>query len=298
MSSSTVALEVRPLGGVIGAEVFGVDLASLSDAHWQAVLDLWHEHLVLFFPNQRLSPDDHVAVGRRLGEPEIHPFIPKLDDAHPEIVVIGGKRGVADVWHSDVTFSPTPPMASVLRMATCPRRGGDTMWSNQYAAYESLSAPLQAMLDGLTAVHTATPFGRPDTTARHPAVRVHPVTGRKALYVNRSFTSHVPELRRGESAALLAQLLAWCEQPNFQCRYRWTEGSVAIWDNRCTQHFALGDYDEMRVIERVTVLGAAPVGPPHAGWPEFTGWETYDARRPERTMRTDPRTNSIAADGS
>jgi taurine dioxygenase len=271
MPALTPAFDVRPLTGVIGAEIRGVDLAALTDDGWQAIVDLWHRHLVLFFPDQDLDPDDHIRLGRRLGEPEIHPFIPKLDEGHPEIVVIAGERGYADVWHTDVTFSPTPPLASILQMATCPPEGGDTLWSNQHLAYETLSAPMRSLLDGLTAVHDAAPFGHPEITARHPAVRFHPVTGRRSLFVNRSFTSHFPELRRQESDALLAQLLAWCEQANFQCRYRWAEGTIGMWDNRCTQHFAVDDYDEMRVIHRVTVPGDEPQGPPRPDWPEVDG---------------------------
>jgi taurine dioxygenase len=260
LSTPTLTFDVRPLTGSLGAEVTGVDLVDLDDAQWAQIVDLWHEHLVLFFPGQHLDPDAHVRLGRRLGEPEIHPFIPKLDDAHQEIVVIAGDRGYVDIWHSDVTFSPTPPMASILHMVTLPPRGGDTIWSNQYDAYDALSEPMRAFLDGLTAVHTATVFGHPENEARHPIVRVHPATGKRALYVNRSFTSHIPELSRPESAALLEFLYSWCEQPNFQCRYSWDVGTVAIWDNRCTQHFAVSDYEGMRAIQRVTIIGDVPVG--------------------------------------
>src|ERR1700738_1014690 len=124
------ALDVRPLTGSIGAEVAGVDLAHLDDDQWRAIHALWLEHLVLFFPDQHLDADAHIELARRLGEPEIHPYIPKLDDAHPEVVVLDSERGgKADVWHTDVTFSATPPMASILHMVTCPSRGGDTVWT-------------------------------------------------------------------------------------------------------------------------------------------------------------------------
>jgi taurine dioxygenase len=299
--TATVALDVRPVSGALGAEVRGLRLADLSDDDWERLRALWLEHLVLFFPDQHLTPDEHVALGRRFGEPEIHPFIPKLDDGHPEIVVIASDYGQADTWHTDVTFSPTPPMASILQMAVLPSRGGDTMWSNQYLAYEALSAPIRDLLDGLTAVHSARPFGHPEIEAVHPAVRVHPETGRRSLFVNRTFTSHFVELRPSESAALLEFLCGWSEQPQFQCRYAWSVGSVGIWDNRCTQHYAIADYTEPRAIHRVTVLGDAPQGN-EARWAAFEGDRfselggSYSRGTSARSpVATDARTNSIRA---
>lgn len=295
---STVTLDIRPVAGALGAEVRGVDLAAMSDAEWAAVRAAWLEHLVLFFPEQDLSPDAHVALGRRLGEIEIHPFIPKLDDAHPEIVVLdSASGGKADVWHTDVTFSETPPLASILRMAVCPPVGGDTMWTNQYLVYEELSQPIRDLVDGLTAVHHAKPFGHPEITATHPAVRIHPETGRKALFVNRTFTSHFVELRRSESDSLLEMLCRFSEQPQFQCRYRWQEGAVGMWDNRCTQHYAINDYDRRRVIQRVTVLGDAPTGPATQYLPFETSRGTAEEayrRNDIAPIATDERTNSVA----
>jgi taurine dioxygenase len=194
----------------------------------------------------------------------------------------------ADTWHTDVTFSPTPPLASVLLMARLPRVGGDTIWTNQYLAYESLSPPLRELLSGLSAVHHAAPMGRPDIAARHPVVRIHPETGRRSLYVNRGFTSHIVEVSRAESDTLLEHLFRWSEQPRFQCRYRWTEGTVALWDNRCTQHYGVADYTERRVLHRVTVLGDHPVG-------DDPRWPAFDdaANAPRVRIDADPRTNSI-----
>jgi alpha-ketoglutarate-dependent taurine dioxygenase len=290
---AVTTLEVQPLSGTLGAEVTGVDLADVDDAMWDAVRRAWLEHLVLFFPGQHLAPDSHVALGRRLGEPEVHPYIPKLDDAHPEIVVLDSERGgKADTWHTDVTFSPTPPMASILQVNVSPARGGDTIWTNQYLVYEELSSPLRDLVDGLSAVHTAAPFGHPEITATHPVVRVHPETGRRSLFVNRTFTSHFVELRRSESNALLEYLYRWSEQPQFQCRYRWHEGDVGIWDNRCTQHFAINDYDERRVIQRVTVLGDAPTGGMPKWAPFADGRSGYVTER-GAAIETDTRTNSI-----
>jgi taurine dioxygenase len=301
ITSTTSVLDIRPLTGSIGAEVLGVELADLDTDVWEALRTAWLEHLVLFFPDQHLVADAHVTFARRLGEPEIHPFIPKLDEAHPEIVVLDSAQGAkADVWHTDVTFSPTPPMASILHMVTCPPRGGDTIWTNQYLAYETLSPPLRELVGGLTATHSATPFGHPEITVTHPAVRIHPETGRRTLFVNRTFTSHFNEVRRSESDVLLEYLYRWSEQPRFQCRYRWHTGTVGIWDNRCTQHYAVDDYDERRVIQRVTVLGDQPRGDA-ARWEPFadTRSSTADAygRGDRRVLETDQRTNSIRSLG-
>ena len=211
------------------------------------------------------------------------------------------KGARADTWHTDVTFSATPPMASILSMVVCPERGGDTLWTNQYLAYETLSDPIRELVDGLTAVHHAAPFGRPEIRAEHPAVRIHPETGRRALYVNRTFTSHFKELRRSESDALLRMLCDWSEQPAFQVRYRWSKGAIGIWDNRCTMHFAINDYDETRVIQRVTVLGDAPRGG-KPRWPAFrsdqysagSGVATAGPRAGSRRIRARTRSRSPA----
>lgn len=291
----TTALDVRPIAGACGAEVHGVDLATLDDAGWDAMYAAWLEHLVLFFPGQSLDADTHVAFGRRFGEPEIHPYIPKRDDDHPEIVVIETDSGGAEFWHTDVTFSPTPPMASILQMMVNPPCGGATIFTNQYRAYETLSEPLRDLLDGLTATHTASTFGHPEQMATHPVVRTHPDTGRKSLFVNRTFTSHITEMRRTESDALLAYLYSWSEQPAFQCRYQWDEGTIGIWDNRCTQHYAVPDYEGRRRIERVTVIGDVPQG-------GTTRWKPYVEQHGFQrgtvsnvdAMELDPRANSIA----
>ncbi|MCJ7670480.1 MAG: TauD/TfdA family dioxygenase [Acidimicrobiia bacterium] len=262
-------MEIERVTGALGAEIRGADLAALDDDGFAQVQAALLEHLVVFFPDQDLTPDEHRAFAVRFGEPEIHPFIPKLDNDHQEIVVLDSDKGAkADVWHTDVTFSETPPLCSVLKMVTTPSFGGDTMWTNQYLAYEGLSAPMRDLLDGLTAVHSAWPFGHPEITTEHPAVRVHPETGRRSLFVNRQFTSHFPQLRRSESDALLGYLCAFSEQPQFVVRYRWSEGAVGVWDNRCTQHHAVNDYDAPRVIHRVTILGDTPQGNP-ARWPAY-----------------------------
>jgi taurine dioxygenase len=257
------ALDVTPVGGALGAEIRGVHLGRITDAEFAAIEQALLDHLVIFLPDQHLTPDEHRAFATRFGEAEIHPFIEKLDAGHPEIVVLDSERGGrADVWHTDVTFSESPPICSVLQMMRCPSRGGDTMWTNQYLVYESLSAPIRELLDGLTAVHTARVFGQPDHVAEHPAVRVHPRTGRRSLYVNRTFTSHFTQTSRFEGDALLDMLYAFSEQPEFTCRYHWAEGTIGIWDNRVTQHYAINDYDEPRTIHRVTITGDTPEGDP------------------------------------
>jgi taurine dioxygenase len=220
------------------------------------------------FPDQRLSPDEHVAFACRFGTPDVRPVLPKLSDEHQEIVALDSDTGDrTDYWHTDATYDAAPPRASIVQMEVCPATGGDTMWSNQYLAYELLSEPMRDLLDGLSAVHVAERYGT-GRTAEHPAVRVHPETGRKSLFVNRTNTSHFVQLRPGESDALLNFLCEFSEQPRLQCRYHWSAGAVAVWDNRCTQHYAIFDFDGRRVIHRVAVVGDAPKGEPPR-WPAF-----------------------------
>ena len=252
-------LDIRPASGALGAEVRGIDLRDLDDRAFAELQTLLTEHLVLFFPDQNLAPDEHRAFALRFGEPEIHPFIPKLDDDHPEIVVLRAQQGyIADVWHTDVTFDASPPICSVLNALELPEVGGDTMFANQQLAYDRLSDPMKELVSGLTAVHDASVYGQPDRKAVHPVVRTHPVTGRPSLFVNRQFTRRIVELSRDESDALLALLFAHTTQPDFVCRYTWAPGTIGIWDNRCTQHCALNDYDGERAISRVTILGDDP----------------------------------------
>ena len=276
--TTAITLDVRPVAGALGAEVRGVRVGALNAHEFEAVRAALLEHLVLFFPDQHLEPDEHIAFANWWGgELEIHPFIPKLDDEHQQIVVIDAEKGGrADVWHTDVTFRADPPICSILQMNVCPPAGGDTMWTNQYLVFESLTPPIQDLLRGLTAVHSARPFGHPEVTAEHPVVRTHPETGRKSLYVNRTFTERIAELSPGESTALLEYLYTFSEQPQFTCRYRWSEGTVAIWDNRVTQHYAINDFTGPRQIQRITVIGDHPEGDT-ARWPKYesarTGYE-------------------------
>jgi taurine dioxygenase len=254
----TTTLTARRIAGSLGAELHGLDLAHLDDAGYEQLRAALREHMVVFLPDQHLTSEQHVALGHRFGEIEVHPFLPKFED-HPEIVVLESERGmVADVWHTDVTFSASPPLFSILNMLQCPPSGGDTMWSNQALVYESLSAPIRELLLGLTAVNNAAVFGHPETTAEHPVVRTHPETGRASLFVNRQFTDRIVQLSRGESDALLGYLYAFSEQPQFNCRYSWSEGTIGIWDNRTTQHYVVNDFDGPRALTRVTILGDDP----------------------------------------
>lgn len=262
-------LEVRRLAGALGAEVRGIDLKQVADAEIERLKRLLDEHLVLFFPDQHLSAPEHVALGRGFGELEgRHPSFPQPDAPNPHIYTLrASEGGVADDWHTDLTFQKIPPLMSILNMKTSPPFGGDTMWSSLIAAYDALSAPMQALCDGLTALHDAECQQRPEASAIHPVVRRHPVSQAKALFVNPYFTRRIVELTHGESTALLAYLTRWIQDPRFCVRYKWTEGCVGMWDNRVTQHYVLNDFSGERVIERVTVLGEEPPQGSESRWP-------------------------------
>jgi taurine dioxygenase len=259
--TQATTLDIRPLTGALGAEVRGVDLNGLTDEGYAELHQLLLDHLVIFIVGQEaLTPQAHIAFGRRMGRLEPHPYLPSVD-GHPEIVIVDSERGgKVDVWHTDMTFQQHPPLASMLHMVRLPSTGGDTMWTNQYLVYERLSEPMRQLLDGLTAVHAIRIDNSFTEHSEHPVVRVHPETGRRSLYVNRLFTSHIPQLTRNESDALLEYLFEFSEGPQFTCRYRWRTGDVAVWDNRVTQHYAVNDYDEPRRAQRVTVLGDHPTG--------------------------------------
>jgi len=263
-------LEVLRLSGSLGAELRGVSLAKPSADDIEAIRALLLEHLVLFFPDQELTPKDHVLFGRHFGKLEGHPNLKNPFSEQSEIFELAASRGgVADEWHSDITFQEQPSVMAILNMVKCPEVGGDTMWANMYKAYEELSAPLRELCDGLTALHDATPHGKPELTAIHPVVRRHPETQRRSLFVNEHFTRRIVELSHPESEMLLGYLTRWVSSPRFTVRYRWQQGTVAMWDNRCTQHFVLNDFDQERIIQRVTVMGDEPA----AASP--TRWEPY-----------------------
>ncbi len=267
--TTTAVPQVRLMAGALGAEITGIDLNSLTDEDFTVIHDRLLRHQVVFIPGQAgLTPPAHIALGCRFGEVELHPYLPRLA-GYPQIVIIDSQRGgKVDVWHTDMTFHTSPPIASILHLVQVPGSGGDTMWTNQCLVYEQLSAPVRDFLDGLTAVHMVRVGNEYSSRAEHPVVRVHPETGRRSLYVNRLFTSHIPQLSRNESDAVLEYLFRFSESPQFTCRYRWRAGDVAIWDNRVTQHYAVNDYTGIRLGQRVTVLGDHPAGATPR-WPHY-----------------------------
>jgi alpha-ketoglutarate-dependent taurine dioxygenase len=275
---------VRRLNTTFGAQVAGLDLRDpLDQAGRQQLWSLLMEHKVLFFPEQTLDADSQVAFARQFGElTPSHPVMAPVDDDHPEIWEIDSSGDIRnDVWHSDVTFVKRPPLGSVLRAITIPEIGGDTSWGDLEAAYNSLSAPIRDLIDGLTAVHDGTRSFGPSLAKRkgagnawdgstfsgfspveHPVVRVHPETGRKALFVNPEFTVSIKELSAYESHGVLDLLFAHITKPEHLVRHRWSKGDVVMWDNRITVHYANLDYgDFRRVMQRVTLMGDAPYGP-------------------------------------
>jgi len=269
------ALEIAKLTPHCGAEVRGIDLSRpLDDATAGVLARALSEQCVLFFRDQSLTPEQQKSLGRRFGKLHLHPAFPDILDGHPEIMVIRAdentKRIAGEDWHSDVSCDPEPPLGSILYMQEVPPVGGDTLFASMYAAYEALSAPMRQFLAGLTALHDgeATYRGRyegmkasdkPYPAAEHPVVRTHPLSGRPALFVNRIFTKRIVQLAARESDALLEMLFQHIEIPEFQCRFHWAPGSVAFWDNRCTQHHALWDYyPNRRRGLRVTIQGERP----------------------------------------
>lgn len=259
--------EIKPLAAALGAEITGPHLADASGEDVDAIKELLTRYLVLFFPDQHPAVEDHVAFGRQFGTLEGHPNLKNPYTQHPELFELAATSGgVADEWHTDLTFRPEPALMSILHMVKCPETGGDTMWSSLCAAYDNLSPPMKDLCEGLTALHDALPHNKPEQMAVHPVVRVHPVTGRKALYVNEHFTRRIVEMNASESDALLQYLTRWVTSPAFTVRYRWSEGTVAIWDNRCTQHFVLNDFEGERIIQRVTVMGDKPEGTQPPRW--------------------------------
>jgi taurine dioxygenase len=254
-------VHVTRLAGALGAEVRGIDLARADASDADRIRALLLEHCVLFFPAQQLTVEQHVALGRLFGPLEAHPNLKNPFTQHPELFELAASQGgVADEWHTDLTFLASPSQMSILRMVKCPPVGGDTMWTNLCAAYEALSPPLRELCDGLRSLHDAQPHGHPDQMTVHPVVRVHPDTGRRALYVCEHLTRRIVELSAPESDALLRFLTRWVHEERFTVRYRWSEGTLAFWDNRCTQHFVVSDFVGERIIQRVTVMGDQPKG--------------------------------------
>lgn len=276
----SAALKVRRIAGALGAELTGVDLARDLDASLAAQLRaLWLEHLVLFFRDQALTPGQFLAFARHFGEVIEYPFVKGLPE-YPEIIPVvkleHERVNFGGVWHSDTAYLDIPPMASTLIARELPPAGGDTLFANMYLAYETLSAGMRAMLDRLIAVNSsakadvtktredrmksdARADAKREYSAEHPVVRTHPETGRKALYVNIAHTVRFKDMTEEESAPLLAYLFNHQVRPEFTCRFAWRPGSIALWDNRCTQHNPVNDYHGYkRLMHRVTLAGDRP----------------------------------------
>jgi taurine dioxygenase len=264
-------MEVVPLSGSLGAEVRDIELGSADASMAEEIKGLLTQHLVLFFPEQFLDPVEHVAFARHFGELEGHPNLKNPFSDAPEIFELAATLGgIADEWHSDMTFQEKPSVLAVLNMVRCPEVGGDTLWSNMYKAFDELSPPLRDLCRGLTALHDADPHGRSELTSIHPVVRVHPVTRRESLFVNEHFTRRIVELSHEESQTLLGYLTRWVSNPRFTVRYRWSKGTIAMWDNRCTQHFVINDFEEERIIQRATVMGDEPEAAEPPRWEPYT----------------------------
>ena len=257
-------MQVEALRASLGATVEGLDLSQGIDPDSAAELRAaLLEHQVLIFPGLGLDDERQLALAGVFGEPELH----RLEDednrdfdsveGHPEILVLDDPaKNPANFWHSDATFRQQPPLGALLSVRACPPRGGDTLWASTRNAHEELSEPVRRMISGLSAVH-----GHPPSTssAVHPVVRRHPETGRPSVFVNRGWTTRIEGLSRHESQAILGMLFDHCERPEFSMRWSWSEGDAALWDNRCTLHYALRDYgSNYRRVHRIALAGDRP----------------------------------------
>ncbi len=273
-------INVRPLNGFIGAEIDGVDLRRpLGPAEFKIVHDALVTYEVIVLRDQDITVDQQMAFGALFGELSIHPFSPNLPDK-PEVIVLDYSKdnppALTDIWHADETFREAPPMATILRAKTVPEVGGDTLFSSMSAAYRGLSERMKQHIHGLEALHDFKPwrplFGQSDRAKLrgleddfpnpwHPVVRVHPVSGRRVLYVNQQFCVRIKGLKTDESDALLNFLYRQATIPEYQLRVKWKPSTLVMWDNRSVLHYAAHDYyPARRTMERVTVKGERPVG--------------------------------------
>jgi len=284
-------IEVKPIAGALGADIGNVDLGNLDDETFGEIKTAWLEHLVVFFHRQNISPEQQIALAKRFGEIHHHPFMKGMDE-YPDILEIikeeGDTKAFGEVWHTDQMFNPKPAKATMLYAKETPDAGGDTMFANLYLAYETLSEAMKQMLKTVRTwnvgdrkkLQKGGAMGPPardgrytgnekmaakvrdpgdlQTECAHPIVRTHPETGRKALYIS-SHTQTLDGFKEGEARPILDFLAEHAIQPEFTCRFRWEVGSLAIWDNRCTQHRALNDYPgKRRRMHRITIAGDAP----------------------------------------
>jgi taurine dioxygenase len=276
-------ISVNRISGALGAEISGVDLArDVGDNVLGEIRHALWEHQVIFFRDQHLTPDQHLAFGRRFGELQVHEFVEGMEEKE-EILEVRKEademRNFGGGWHTDVSYLEKPALGSVLYAREVPAVGGDTMFASQYLAYETLSDGMKSMLGEMTAVHSARrPYGLNSAyraqdrsmkilfsenahgEVEHPVIRTHAETGRKSLYVNGAFTVRFKDMTEEESAPLLNYLYQHAVRPEFTCRFRWEKNSIAFWDNRCVQHNAINDYNgQRRVMHRVTIEGERPV---------------------------------------
>jgi taurine dioxygenase len=278
---TTTRLEIQPIAGALGAEIHGVDLGSdLDDATVAEIRQALLDHCVVFFRDQEFGAEQHKRLARRFGEIFIHPNYYGTQ-ADPEIVEIrreiGDTKVVGEDWHTDTTMVAEPPMGAILYAIEVPPYGGDTLFANQYLAYETLSDGMKRLLDGLRAVHSDRTVAGPkvdhagrstkaradadwrETISVHPVVRTHPETGRKLLFVNYSYTMNFEGMTEEESRPLLHYLFEQGHRPEFTCRFRWTKGAVAFWDNRCVKHLAVHDAQPFRrYMRRIQIAGDRP----------------------------------------
>lgn len=273
-------MQIRKIAGALGAELTGIDLApGLSSAQAAEVRKALLEHLVVFIPGQNLTPAQFMAFGLAMGEPVEYPFVKGLD-GFPHIIEVKKREhekvNFGGIWHSDTTYLDEPPMGSMLLSREVPPYGGDTMFANQYAAYDALSDTMKGVLDGLKGISSSAladisktredrlktdgkAEAPKDYQAEHPVVRTHPETGRKALFVNVAHTSGIVGMNREESAPLLQFLFSHQVKPEFTCRFAWQPNTIAFWDNRCAQHNPVNDYHGFRrVMHRITLKGDVP----------------------------------------
>ena len=275
-----MSLNIEKINPNIGAIIQDIDLNQVDEQSSEFIHQALLDHQVIFFRQQQLNAESQVKLAKTFGSLHIHPIYPSLDEA-PEVIVLDSLRQDLrdnDLWHTDVTFSRTPPLGCVLQAIKIPEFGGDTLWASGTAAFKSLIPELQEKLRGLTATHDirkSFPIERygktPEDRARleqsfkknppviHPVIRTHPETNEPVLFVNEGFTTQINELSQDESDELLSFLFDHAVKAEFHLRWKWQEGDVAIWDNRCTQHKALFDYgDAHRIMHRATINGSAP----------------------------------------
>jgi taurine dioxygenase len=275
------------LSPTVGAELAGVDLREeLADEVVSELRTLLVRYKVLFFRDQDITTEQHLAFARRFGSLEVHPFAPQKS-GYPEVLAIThdfDSPGRENAWHSDVTWRLEPSLGSVLRNTSCPEIGGDTLFADMEAAYDGLSDAVKERVNGLVAMHDFEAFRRgmrrkgaseetiaefnakfPD--AYHPVIRTHPESGRRSIYVNIAFTKHIVGMDAAESRELLDLLFRTAHTPEYQCRFRWQKNSIAFWDNRASQHYAVSDYwPNVRAAERVTIIGDKPFFDPTQPW--------------------------------